>query len=424
MNEDVNGFEELGLNEDLMRRLDEMKFKEPFPIQEMAIGHILNGEDIIGQAKTGSGKTAAFGLPLLKLINTGSDNIQGLILAPTRELAVQITNDLRSMGKYVGVKVVTLYGGQSINRQLEELDEGPQIIVGTPGRIIDLLDHHHLDFGQVKHVVIDEADRMLDMGFIEDVEYILKRIPADRQINLFSATMPQEVTDLATKYMKNPKHIFISADEPSVDELDQYYAAVERDTKLERLLQVLEDETPSSCIIFCRTKQGARWLTRSLEKNKYNVVPLHGDLSQYQRDKSMQAFRNGRAQILVATDVAARGINVPNIELILNYDFPSESLMYFHRVGRTARAGKNGKSISFVTPIDYQVFEEVRAKTKAEIKPLSPNDKERIDHFRGYVGQFELRKRRYGDRHSFGDRYHSEQTRKIPSWLTQRRNNN
>ena len=364
----------------LVRSLHEMEYREPFPIQERAIGPILRGVDVIGQAKTGSGKTAAFGLPLLQLVDTRVDRVQALILAPTRELAVQISEELKKMGRYTDVKVVTIYGGQSINVQLEALARGAHVVVGTPGRVIDLLDRRRLDLHAVRYVVLDEADRMLDMGFIDDVEYILEAVPGRRQMSLFSATMPEEVLRLSSKYMSHPEKILVSADEPSVEELDQYYTIVDEYEKLTKLTALLKQENPSSALVFCRTKEKAHRLARELEKRFYNVAPLHGDLSQYQRDRSMDAFRTGRVDVLVATDVAARGIDVPGIQLVVNYDFPDDPLIYFHRVGRTARAGSGGKSVSFLTFDDYPTFGRVQELTKAVIKPLSPADEERALH--------------------------------------------
>ncbi|HVP23701.1 MAG TPA: DEAD/DEAH box helicase [Conexivisphaerales archaeon] len=370
----MTGFDGLGLDPRLLRSLKDMGFTEPFPIQERAIGPILEGIDVIGQAKTGSGKTAAFGLPLLQMVDPRANRVQALILAPTRELAVQITEELRRLGKYMGVRMVTVYGGQSINVQLEELADGADIVVGTPGRIIDFIDHNELNLGSVKYVVLDEADRMLDMGFIDDIEYILEAAPGRRQMSLFSATMPEEIIKLSSKYMSQPEKILVSADEPSVDELDQYYTLVEDGEKLPKLVALLKKENPASAMIFCRTKAGAHRLARELEKRFFNVTPLHGDLSQYQRDRSMEAFRKGKVDILVATDVAARGIDVPGVQLVVNYDFPEDPLIYFHRVGRTARAGSLGKSVALISPDDFTTFRLVQDLTKVPIKPLSPSD--------------------------------------------------
>lgn len=386
----MRGFESLGLDPRLLRALHDLGYAEPFPIQERAIQPILDGTDVIGQAKTGSGKTAAFGLPLLQLVDPRAGNVQVLILAPTRELAVQITEELRKLGKYMGVRIVTVYGGQSINVQLEELADGAEIVVGTPGRVIDFIDHNELNLGGVRYVVLDEADRMLDMGFIDDIEYILEAVPGRRQMSLFSATMPDEIIRLSSRYMSQPEKILVSADEPSVDELDQYYTLVEDGEKLARLVALLKKENPSSAMVFCRTKAGAHRLARELEKRYFNATPLHGDLTQYQRDKSMNAFRTGRADILVATDVAARGIDVPGVQLVVNYDFPDDPLIYFHRVGRTARAGANGKSVALVEPDDFTTFRLVQDLTKVPIKPLSP-----LDENPSFIGR--PRKRGYGE---------------------------
>jgi ATP-dependent RNA helicase DeaD len=351
-----------------------MGFKEPFPIQEKAIGPLLAGLNVIGQARTGTGKTAAFGLPLLQAVDTNKRLVQALVLAPTRELAVQITNEIRKLGAYTGVKLVTIYGGQSINVQIDTLERGVHAVVGTPGRIIDHIKRGTLNLDSVKFLVLDEADSMLDMGFIDDVEFILDSIPESRQIALFSATMPRRIIDLSNKYMRNPERILIDSDEPSVDELDQYYLAVEPEEKLQTLVDLLSKERPASTIIFCRTKHGAHRLARDLTRWRLNAVPIHGDLSQNQRDHSMHVFRSGSADVLVATDVASRGIDIPQVECIVNYDVPQDALIYFHRVGRTARAGKPGKSYTFVSSEDSDDFARVLSLTKAPIKPLREQD--------------------------------------------------
>jgi len=405
MDEAVNTFEGLGLGKNLIRGLHEMGFKEPFPIQERTIGPILNGRDIIGQAKSGSGKTAAFGLPLLQMIGSKTDSIQALIVAPTRELAVQITDEIRRMGKYTGIRAVAVYGGQSMRVQLDQLEKGVQIAVGTPGRLIDFIDRRFLDLSSVKYVVLDEADRMLDMGFIEGVERILEEVPSRRQMSLFSATMPEQIIELAAKYMTKPEKIFISADELSVDDLDQYYTVVDEDEKFDRLEAILKKEKPASCLIFCRTKERTRRLSRSLDKTFNNVMSIHGDLSQSQRNKSLEAFRKGEAEVLVATEVAARGIDVPGIQLVLNYDFPLDPFMYFHRIGRTARGGSGGKSISFVSSHDSYLFNQVKRMTRASIKPLLPDDERKISVKNGNFphirqGRFRSSKRQHKFRSS------------------------
>ncbi|MGC8558282.1 MAG: DEAD/DEAH box helicase [Nitrososphaeria archaeon] len=408
-----NGFEELGLSENLVRALSEMSFSEPFPIQQRAIVPMLGGKDIVGQAKTGSGKTAAFGLPLLQLVDLKKKVIQALVLSPTRELAVQITNEMRKMGKYTGVKIVTVYGGQSINIQREQIDRGSQIVVGTPGRIIDLVNRGYLDLSAVNYVVLDEADRMLDMGFIDDVKQILDWLTDMKQMALFSATMPEEIVRLASKYMKNPEKIILSADEPSVVELDQYYTVVREDEKLDKLRQIIKREKPESCLIFCRTKRRTGRVARELEDYFRDVAAIHGDLSQPQRERALNAFRKGRANILVATDVAARGIDIPGIKLVINYDFPDEPLMYFHRVGRTARAGNDGKSISLVTKYDLSMLVQVMGMTEATVKPLEPEDEERL---RRPQAVRDDRRHEWNNRRSWHDRRSERGSERNKNW--------
>jgi ATP-dependent RNA helicase DeaD len=352
-----------------------MGFTKPSPIQERAIGPLMKGKDVIGQAKTGSGKTVAFALPLLETIDPRNPRVQALVLAPTRELAVQITQEMRKVGIYTGVRMVTIYGGQSIGAQRDELRRGAQVVVGTPGRVIDHINRRWLDLGPVKYVVLDEADTMLDMGFIDDVDYILSCIPGQKQMSIFSATMPQKITDLSRKYMKDPEKILIDSDEPSVETLDQYYAVLKHSEKLAFLTDLLQKERPASAIIFRRTKRGADKLAMDLHKKGYEVVPLHGNLSQNQRDHYMNAFRDGRADILVATDIASRGIDVSQVACVVNYDVPVDPLIYFHRVGRTARAGRQGKAFSFVSQEESGDFARILRMTKAPIVPMRPEDK-------------------------------------------------
>lgn len=371
----MNTFEEMQLNPALLKGLAGMGFEKPFPIQERAIGPLLKGRDLIGQARTGTGKTAAFSLPMLQAMDEKSRQVQGLVLAPTRELAVQITEEVKRLGAYTGLRMVTIYGGQSINVQRDALRLGVQIVIGTPGRVIDHLKRGWLNLYSVKFVVLDEADTMLDMGFIDDVEFILARAPQKKQICLFSATMPYRITELAKKYMENPEKVLVDTDEPSVDTLDQYYAVLGHPEKLDFLVDLLQKEKPSSAIIFCRTKRGAHRLALDLQRRGFDTVPLHGDLSQNQRDHSMSAFRLGRADVLVATDVASRGIDVSQVACVVNYDVPMDPLLYFHRVGRTARAGRPGKAFSFVTRDDTGDFGRILRMTKAPITPLRAADK-------------------------------------------------
>ncbi|HVB95770.1 MAG TPA: DEAD/DEAH box helicase [Nitrososphaerales archaeon] len=359
----------------IMRGVEKMGFTKPTPIQEKTIGPLLRGKDVIGQAKTGSGKTLAFSVPLLHSIDPRNHQVQALVLAPTRELAVQITHEMRKLGAHTGVKAVTIYGGQSIGAQREELRRGAHVVVGTTGRVIDHIKRRWLDLRSVRFVVLDEADTMLDMGFIDDVDYILGCIQGKKQVCIFSATMPQKITELSRKYMTDPEKILVDSDEPSVETLDQYYAVLKHDEKLAFLTDLLQKERPASTIIFRRTKHGADRLAMDLHNKGYEVVPLHGNLSQNQRDHYMDAFRNGRADILVATDIASRGIDVSQVACVVNYDVPVDPLIYFHRVGRTARAGRQGKAFSFVSKEESGDFGRILRMTKAPILPMRPEDK-------------------------------------------------
>jgi ATP-dependent RNA helicase DeaD len=370
----LSDFRELKLDSAILKGVERMGYDKPFPIQEKAIGPLLNGQDVIGQARTGSGKTAAFSLPMLQSIDVGLRRVQALVLAPTRELAVQITEEMRKLGAYTGVRVVTIYGGQSINIQREALRHGVHAVVGTPGRVIDHLRRGWLDLSSVKFVVLDEADTMLDMGFIEDIEFILGYTPREKQMCLFSATMPYRITELAKKYMVEPERILVDMDEPSVDTLDQYYAIVSHAEKLDFLVGLLQKERPPSAIVFCRTKRGAHRLAGDLQRRGFEAVPLHGDLSQHQRDHHMNAFRGGHADVLVATDVASRGIDVSQVACVVNHDIPMDPLLYFHRVGRTARAGKPGKAYSLVSNEESGDFARILRLTKAPINPMRAED--------------------------------------------------
>ncbi len=376
----MENFSELELSPEVQRGVDAVGYRKPFPIQERAIGPLLAGRSIVGQAKAGSGKTAAFGIPLLHAVNPQDRRVQALVLAPTRELAVQITEELKKIGAYTGIRVLTVYGGQSMNLQLDALRRGVHVVVGTPGRVIDHLKRRTLRLDSARFVVLDEADTMLDMGFIDDVDFILDSTPSDRQISLFSATMPRKIIELSKRYMKDPERILIDQDEPSVETLEQFYARVERPEKLELLLQLLKRDSRGSTVIFCRTRYGTIRLAKELERRFLSVAQLHGDLSQNQRDHSMNLFRSARADVLVATDVAARGIDVRQVGYVINYDVPDDPLLYFHRVGRTARAGDLGKSYTFVSRDENGDFARILSLAKAPIKPLRPEDER---HFVG-----------------------------------------
>src|ERR687884_1167963 len=341
-------FEELGLSAQLTKALAENGFKAPFPIQETAIPLILQGKDVVGQAHTGTGKTAAFGLPILQHIKPGGP-VQVLILAPTRELAVQVTDEITRFAKYTGIRAATIYGGQSINLQLDKLRKGVQIIVATPGRLIDHVKQGSIQLDSVKYVVLDEADRMLDMGFIDDIKFILFYINEDRQTCLFSATMPPEILKLAQEYMKEIEEIRLNKEEIGLDTIEQSYLVVHEREKFKHLCNFIKNRDNTQTIIFAATKHRTQRLAEELRREGFKAITIHGDLSQRQRDNAMYRFKRGSEDILVATDIAARGIDVPAVGHVINYDVPEDPLIYFHRIGRTARAGGSGKAISLVS---------------------------------------------------------------------------
>jgi len=359
----------MSLGSRLVKGLDNLGFKELFPIQERALNPLLQGKDVIGQAKTGTGKTVAYAIPMLEGIETGNRVVQGLIITPTRELAVQVSNEIKRMGRYTDIKVVAVYGGQPIGIQLRHLEMGVHILVGTPGRTIDLIKRGVLLLSKVKFVVLDEADTMLDMGFIDDIEYILRETPNSRQMGLFSATMPEKIIQLSGKYMNEPEEILVDSDELSVETLDQKYIITDGKPKLGVLARILSEEKPSSVLVFCATKFRVDRLAWNLRGKFLGVGALHGNLSQNQRDRVMQLFRTQKIKILVATDLAARGLDIPHIDCIINYDVPKNPLIYFHRVGRTARAGGSGKSYTLVSREELEDFIRIQDITTVSIKP-------------------------------------------------------
>jgi ATP-dependent RNA helicase DeaD len=370
----MDSFDELRLAPVIKKGVLSSGYVRPFPIQAQAIGPLLEGRNLIGQAKAGSGKTLAFGVPLVQAVDESLPWVQGLVLAPTRELAVQITLELQKIGAYTSVRIVTIYGGQSMNVQLDALRRGAHIVVGTPGRTIDHIRRGTLRLDSVRFAVLDEADVMLDMGFIEDVDYILAKTPHGRQMALFSATMPRSIVHLAQRYITDPVKVLVDENEPSAETLEQFYARVEREDKLALLLDILGKENRKSAVVFCRTRHGTIRLAKELDRRFLSVVSLHGDLSQNQRDHSMGLFRAGKADVLVATDVASRGIDVRQVDCVVNYDVPEDPTVYFHRVGRTARAGDVGKSFTFVSREEGPDFARIVALAKAPIKPLREED--------------------------------------------------
>src|SRR3954464_5494291 len=366
-------FAELGLSEPQLDALRHLGYENPTPIQEQAIPALLEGRDVIGQAQTGTGKTAAFGLPLLQYIDIDDDEVQALVLTPTRELCIQVTQALRAYGEKKGVKVVAVFGGAPIRSQQEQLKEGAQVVVGTVGRVMDLMSRHSLMLTSARFVVLDEADEMLDLGFLEDVEMILSRCPSGRQTALFSATMPVEIRKLAEKGMYDPQTIKVRAATLTIDTVEQFFVEVSDREKADALARVLKAERPTQAIIFGRTKIGVDRLARSLNDKGLRVKALHGDMSQGSRDGVMIAFKDGREKLLIATDIAARGLDISGVSHVINYDMPNSPEVYVHRIGRTGRVGRSGRAITLVTPKQRRELQAVERHANTEIEPWSAN---------------------------------------------------
>ncbi|WP_051914342.1 DEAD/DEAH box helicase [Thermorudis peleae] len=352
-------FADLGLSPELLRAVQEAGFSAPMPVQARVIPIVLSGRDVIVQAQTGTGKTAAFALPILHQRHPLEHRVQALILTPTRELALQVTAVFQQLGRYTGARVVPVYGGQPIERQIRALRDGADIVVGTPGRIIDHLRRETLQLEDVRMVILDEADEMLNMGFIEDVEWILDQTPATRQTGLFSATIPERVAQLAHRYLHDPVRVTIAPEHITVPHIRQIVYEVPESAKLAALQRVLAFEQPTSAIIFCRTKSGADTLAQALQARGEDAEAIHGDLTQAQRDRVMARFRAGKAVLLVATDLAARGLDIPQVTHVINYDIPQDPESYVHRIGRTGRAGAPGTAITLVTPRERRMIREI-----------------------------------------------------------------
>ncbi len=366
----IEYFKDLPLSREILRGIEELGFENLFPIQAQAIMPLLEGKDVIGQAKTGTGKTAAFGIPMVERIDARTSSVQGLVLEPTRELAIQIADHIRHIGKYAALKVLPVFGGEPIQEQIREMKSGAHIVVGTPGRIIDHLKRGTLNLSSVKIVVLDEADRMLDMGFIDDIEYILSRTPRTRQTNLFSATIDQTVMDVCNRYMRNPEKILVSKDEIALTQIDQRYMVVNPADKFAVLRDILDENHIGRAIIFCRTRRATDLLANRLRARGYDAKPFHAGFTQPQRDFVVDSFRRGKLRLLVATDVAARGLDIQGITHIINYDVPLDALVYFHRIGRTARMGREGTAITLVGYGELSQFNSIRALTKTDIEEL------------------------------------------------------
>ena len=365
-------FNELNLSAELLAEVDKAGFVEASPIQEQTIPLALEGKDVIGQAQTGTGKTAAFGLPTLEKIHTEDQTIQALVIAPTRELAVQSQEELFRFGRSKGVKVRSVYGGSSIEKQIKALKSGAHIVVGTPGRLLDLIKRKALKLQDIETLILDEADEMLNMGFLEDIEAIISRVPENRQTLLFSATMPEAIKRIGVQFMKDPEHVKIAAKELTTELVDQYYIRVKEQEKFDTMTRLMDVEQPELAIVFGRTKRRVDELTRGLKIRGFRAEGIHGDLDQNKRLRVLRDFKNGNLDVLVATDVAARGLDISGVTHVYNYDIPQDPESYVHRIGRTGRAGKSGQSITFVSPNEMGYLQIIESLTKKRMKGLKP----------------------------------------------------
>lgn len=365
-------FTEFNLSEDIQSAVVTAGFEKASPIQEMTIPLALEGKDVIGQAQTGTGKTAAFGLPTLNKIRTNENIIQALVIAPTRELAVQSQEELFRFGREKGVKVRSVYGGSSIEKQIKALKSGAHIVVGTPGRLLDLIKRKALILDHVETLILDEADEMLNMGFLEDIEAIISRVPADRQTLLFSATMPAPIKQIGVKFMKDPEHVQIKNKELTNVNVDQYYVRVKEQEKFDTMTRLMDVNQPELSIVFGRTKRRVDEITRGLKLRGFRAEGIHGDLDQNKRLRVIRDFKNDQIDILVATDVAARGLDISGVTHVYNYDITQDPESYVHRIGRTGRAGKSGESITFVSPNEMGYLSMIENLTKKQMKPLRP----------------------------------------------------
>ncbi len=374
-------FRDLGLSEAMVNALHKKGFEEPTPIQAKTIPFLLkNDKDLIGKAQTGTGKTAAFGIPLIENIPAGGKKIQAIILAPTRELAIQVAEELSSFSEVQQTRIIAVYGGQPIERQIARLKRGVDIVVGTPGRVLDHLNRGTMDISKVSYIILDEADEMLNMGFIDDIETILKAAPKERRTVLFSATMPSHIENLAKKYMSNYEVISVIADQIKRDNIQQIYFEVSQSDKFEALFRIIDVEESFYGLVFCRTKLDADEIAHKLANRGCRAEALHGDISQGQREKILQKFRDKKITVLVATDVAARGIDVDSLTHVINYSLPQDPESYVHRIGRTGRAGKKGIAITLITPSEYRKLISIQRVANTKItKQQVPNVKEVID---------------------------------------------
>jgi ATP-dependent RNA helicase DeaD len=365
----MTSFPDLGLSPELLEAIHDVGYESPSPIQEQAIPPLLEGKDVIGQAQTGSGKTAAFGLPMLQYIDPADDEVQGLVLTPTRELCIQVTQALRAYGKRKGVDVVAVFGGAPIRSQQAQLRAGGHVVVGTVGRVRDLISRHSLMLHSCRFVVLDEADEMLDLGFLEDVERIVALTPSSRQTALFSATMPPAIRRLADQYLLDPVTVKVKAATLTVETVEQFALEVRPQEKAERLLEVMRSEQPDQAIVFVRTKIRCDQLFRTLRDRGMNVKALHGDMTQGARDGVMISFKDGRLPLLVATDVAARGLDIAGVSHIINFDVPTSPDVYVHRIGRTARVGRSGRAITLYEPRQRRDIDAIERHAGVKLSP-------------------------------------------------------
>lgn len=373
-------FKELGVTEPILKALEGMGFEEATPIQEETIPLAMDGKDVIGQAQTGTGKTAAFGIPMIEEFDRSLRKIQGLVVAPTRELAIQVAEEINRLAKFKGIRVMPVYGGQHMQRQIRSLKDGPQIVVATPGRLLDHMRRKTINIESVKTVVLDEADEMLNMGFIDDIRNILKGIPEDRQTLLFSATMPREIREIATNLMKSPKVIKVKATEMTVENIEQYFIEVPERSKFDTLTNHLDIHEPPLAIVFSRTKKRVDEIAEGLQARGFRAEGIHGDLTQGKRMSVLNKFKHSRIEVLVATDVAARGLDISGVTHVYNFDIPQDPESYVHRIGRTGRAGKTGEALSFVTPREMGHLQVIQKVTNSKMKRMMPPTNKDAQH--------------------------------------------
>lgn len=363
-------FQDFNIDQSIVKALSDMGFENPTPIQEKSIPVAITGKDIIGQAQTGTGKTTAFGVPLINKIDAESQKVQGLVICPTRELAIQVAEELNRIGNVKKVHTVPVYGGQDISRQIRSLKKRPHIVVATPGRLLDHIRRKTVRLQDVSAVVLDEADEMLNMGFIEDIEAILSEIPTGYQTMLFSATMPKRIQKLAETFMNDPELIQVKAKQLTVANIEQYYVELKESQKFDVLCRLLDIESPDLAIIFGRTKKRVDELTEGLNKRGYSAEGIHGDIQQSKRERVINRFKEQVTDILVATDVAARGLDISGVTHVYNFDLPQDPESYVHRIGRTGRAGQKGQSVTFVVPREIEHLKNIEQLTKKKITKM------------------------------------------------------